>query len=194
MIKKKKEKKKRVHHSCNKFLPSLWNVLLYLASHAGKTRRTRRRTTTFQTMMMIVGKCSQRKSLKAFCVVLWRATVREIDSVVFIFLWGHKTMSLNTSDEKPPTNLASCSCPSTHLFLLTSQETCIRNNCPHVCHASLRQTVCRSSRLTWPCGKAQKQKCCRAGTNATLQHARFHSLTERETWRITQILLLSFML
>lgn len=26
-------------------------------------------------------------------------------------------MSLNTSDEKPPTNLASCSCPSTHLFL-----------------------------------------------------------------------------
>lgn len=157
-----KEKKKRVHHSCNKFLPSLWHVLLYLASHAGRTRRTRRRITTFQTI-----------------------------------LWGHKTMFLNTSDEKPPTNLASCSCLSTHLFLLTSQKTCIRINCAHVCHASLRilrQTVCRSSRLTWPCGKAQKKKRCCAGTNTTLQYARFHSLTERETWRTTQILLLSFML
>lgn len=62
-----------------------------------------------------------------------------------------------------PTNLASPFPPVySSAFPLTSQKTCIRMNHPRARvtppSASYKQTVCRSSRLTWPCGEGQKTK------------------------------------
>lgn len=124
--------------------------------------------------MVVSNSCSQCKSLKAFSVVL---SGGKLTAGFFICLWGNKMISLSASGEnRPKTNLASCSCQSTHPFLLTLLKTCITFNHPRVSrllHIS-RQTLCRSSRLTWP---GSIVLLCQS----ELQLAQLHLLGESET-------------